>query len=322
MQFSPQSPGPSPAACRTVKKHASRYALSESPVVRRYLSAFRDTTGIILLYIPANIACNEFVQRLKKDALLSMVTQTRRGEVAYIEEMQSLINRVLEGRKPAGKGTVHGFAHFAVPVTFGGSTIGVLIAGPVRQKIPSFSDSHRYGHKIKPERRTTVKSLRGRAATPVLSRSQLKSATMILSMIADWIAGHYWSLTGIEEEPNCVTRARRYIEEHATDDLAVNDVGHYVCLSTDHLGKIFRRHMHITIGQYISAIRTDRAKQMLSSRSCRVIDAAFSAGFQSVAQFNRLFKQYAGVTPTEYRASARALVNSSRKSRTTSPLNE
>ena len=117
-------------------------------------------------------------------------------------------------------------------------------------------------------------------------------------------------------------RARRFIEEHVTDDLAINDVGRHVCLSTDHLGKIFKRHMHMTICQYISAIRTERVKQMLSGQSCRVIDAAFAAGFQSVAQFNRLFKKYAGVTPGAYRVSARSTFDPSRNSRTKNPLIE
>src|SRR2546421_1032087 len=142
MQLLPHNPPSSNGNAPSINQ-ASYLALLRSPILHQYLSAFRDTTGILLRYVPTHIPCNEFIQTLEKDALLLLVMRTRKGETAYINAMQGLISRVLRTRRPARARSVHGLAHFAVPITFGGSTNGILMAGPSRQKIPpSFNGGH------------------------------------------------------------------------------------------------------------------------------------------------------------------------------------
>jgi AraC-like DNA-binding protein len=35
----------------------------------------------------------------------------------------------------------------------------------------------------------------------------------------------------------------------------------------------------------------------------RVTEVAYACGFESIPHFNRVFRQYAGISPTEYRSS-------------------
>jgi AraC-like DNA-binding protein len=43
----------------------------------------------------------------------------------------------------------------------------------------------------------------------------------------------------------------------------------------------------------------------LLQRDLRVSEIAFAVGFQSLSQFNRVFKKQSGKSPTAYRAEAR-----------------
>jgi AraC-like DNA-binding protein len=44
---------------------------------------------------------------------------------------------------------------------------------------------------------------------------------------------------------------------------------------------------------------------LLRNADLRVSEIAFAVGFQSLSQFNRVFKKLAGKSPTQYRAAGR-----------------
>jgi AraC-like DNA-binding protein len=69
---------------------------------------------------------------------------------------------------------------------------------------------------------------------------------------------------------------------------------------------MFKRATGMTFTEYVSRVRVEKAKNLLLNPLSRVSEVAFASGFQSIPHFNRVFKKYAGVSPTEYRAQIRA----------------
>jgi AraC-like DNA-binding protein len=61
----------------------------------------------------------------------------------------------------------------------------------------------------------------------------------------------------------------------------------------------------MTFTEYLSRVRIEKAKSLLGNASARITEAASEAGFESIPHFNRVFRKYAGVCPTQYRASLR-----------------
>ena len=58
----------------------------------------------------------------------------------------------------------------------------------------------------------------------------------------------------------------------------------------------------MTIVEYINVHRIELAKQELKDDpEQKIIDIAYSCGFQSLSQFNRTFQKFAGCSPTKYR---------------------
>ena len=77
----------------------------------------------------------------------------------------------------------------------------------------------------------------------------------------------------------------------------LDDVG----LTQRRMTDIFKQEYGVTPKEYTGLLRLRAAKEILAVSPERVIDAAYKAGFSSLAAFNRFFKQQTGQTPTEYR---------------------
>jgi AraC-like DNA-binding protein len=48
-------------------------------------------------------------------------------------------------------------------------------------------------------------------------------------------------------------------------------------------------------------VRVEKVRNLLLNPHKRVSEAAYEAGFQSLSQFNRVFRRIAGESPTTYR---------------------
>ena len=65
---------------------------------------------------------------------------------------------------------------------------------------------------------------------------------------------------------------------------------------------MFRQNTGDTFTHYLSRRRTDLATELLSGTRMPVTQVALQCGFNSIATFNRVFREIRGCTPTQYRA--------------------
>ena len=79
-------------------------------------------------------------------------------------------------------------------------------------------------------------------------------------------------------------------------------------MSAFYFCKSFRRSTGLTFTDYVARVRVEQAKQLLINPHQRVSEAAYAAGFQSLSQFNRVFRRVAGEPPTAYRARLQPLL--------------
>ena len=56
----------------------------------------------------------------------------------------------------------------------------------------------------------------------------------------------------------------------------------------------------MSFSQYLMLYRLQRARERIIGGD-KMIDAAYSCGFNNIRSFNRMFKKYYHITPTEYR---------------------
>ena len=95
--------------------------------------------------------------------------------------------------------------------------------------------------------------------------------------------------------------ARAYISEHCAERLTLEGVAALSGYSKYHFARVFKLYVGMSFYDYYMRQRVALCRRLLSDPQMRVTDAALRAGFDSIATFNRVFKQYEGVTPSQYR---------------------
>ncbi len=107
---------------------------------------------------------------------------------------------------------------------------------------------------------------------------------------------------GHRAEPRDIWKARRFIEEHANEHLSLGRVASAVGINATHLSEKFKQVTGIKFVDYIARTRFEKARELLENVDLRISEIAFTVGFQSLSQFNRVFKILSGKSPTQYRA--------------------
>lgn len=74
-----------------------------------------------------------------------------------------------------------------------------------------------------------------------------------------------------------------------------------VGIGEHHLSRVINHHFGMSFNELINGYRIEDAKRRLKSETTPITTIAFEVGFNSIASFNRVFKQKVGVSPTEYR---------------------
>jgi AraC-like DNA-binding protein len=108
-----------------------------------------------------------------------------------------------------------------------------------------------------------------------------------------------------EAEPNRIRKARNFIHEHVDEELSLTKVAKAAHTSANYLSEKFKEATGINFVKYVARARYEKAAALLHDADLRVSEIAFATGFQSLSQFNRVFKKFSGKSPTEYRAAAR-----------------
>ena len=104
---------------------------------------------------------------------------------------------------------------------------------------------------------------------------------------------------------NKVRKAIAYIEENYTSDISREGLAASLDINPDHLGKAFKSHTGVKISDYINRLRVQDAGRKLLESDEKIIDIAFSVGFESLSTFNRAFMKEMNITPQAFRKDKR-----------------
>jgi len=100
-------------------------------------------------------------------------------------------------------------------------------------------------------------------------------------------------------------RAMTFVEQHFAEPLAVRQVARIAGFAPAYFGQLFKRRERTTFHLYVRARRIEHAKQLLTGTKLTTERIGQLSGFAERHYFYRAFKLVAGVTPNEYRASAK-----------------
>ncbi|MFV2013449.1 MULTISPECIES: helix-turn-helix domain-containing protein [unclassified Micromonospora] len=94
------------------------------------------------------------------------------------------------------------------------------------------------------------------------------------------------------------------MHERLGEQLTVDEIARAAMFSKFHFTRMFQRVTGVSPGRFLSALRLQRAKELLVSTSMSVVDISVSVGYNSVGTFSSRFSRSVGMSPTAFRQHA------------------
>lgn len=93
----------------------------------------------------------------------------------------------------------------------------------------------------------------------------------------------------------------KYIEGNYDKNITLESVAKTLGFSKFYLSRIFTNKIGYQFNDYVNRLRINAAQKLISETDMLIFNIALECGFESLRNFNRVFKSYTGVTPTEFR---------------------
>lgn len=101
---------------------------------------------------------------------------------------------------------------------------------------------------------------------------------------------------------NLTARALTYVTKHFKEDISLDTAATALGISRFEVSRLFPASINITFIKYVNFLRIAYAKELLETTSFSVLDIALECGYGTLRTFNRVFKEYVGTTPLQYRS--------------------
>ena len=143
----------------------------------------------------------------------------------------------------------------------------------------------------------------------VLALAQAKDfdATVAFLRLLNSMAERDFTILGDVDSGMRQSRSRRvakvmeYTQEHLGETIRLSDVSSLVDMSDSAFSHFFKKHTNLSYITYLNGLRISRACRELESTAMSVSEICWDCGFNNKSNFNRLFLQAKGMTPSAYR---------------------
>lgn len=97
-----------------------------------------------------------------------------------------------------------------------------------------------------------------------------------------------------------------FITENLSRTVTMTEVAQALNYEYHYFSTLFHNSFSMNFKQFLHILRFEQACEMLVKAECTITDVCSECGFASIRNFNRIFREYSGMTPSEYRNSEQA----------------
>ncbi|MBQ9921261.1 MAG: helix-turn-helix transcriptional regulator, partial [Clostridia bacterium] len=95
-------------------------------------------------------------------------------------------------------------------------------------------------------------------------------------------------------------RIIEYVLAHITEEMSMKSVAEDFGYEYHYFSAIFNKCIGMSFKDFLNLCRVERACELLNDASATLTHVALESGFQSIRNFDRVFKKVNGITPKEY----------------------
>ena len=199
-----------------------------------------------------------------------------------------------------------GIIHLAVPVMTAGNHVATIVGGSVRLRMPSPArfacccrhlGLHAGNGRLRQLRRAFF-------STPALTPPELAAAVKLLQTLAQFFGLAFQQpspAAHLNPEPARVASAKQFVHEHMAEPLTTAQAAAAAGVTGSYFCRLFHQSTGQTFHDYVASLRVKAAQAALARTLQPVSEIAFAVGFQSIPDFNRVFKHKTQMAPSHYR---------------------
>ena len=277
--------------------------LLRSRLFRDYESVFTKATGLALALRPLEYWQLEHHAKTNENRFCALLAERRATLAVCLQSHAEIVRHT--GITAHTETCPFGLTETAVPVQLGEETIGFLRIGQVLRRSAIASDQKRAAAKLAQCGIAFTGGIRKAwETTPVIPKDKYGAIVRLLTFFAQQLSTliNQIVLENQNSEPPLVRKAREYIQQHKMEPLSLATVAQASGASVFHFCKVFKKATGLKFTDYVARMRLEDAKTQLLNPNRRISEIAYDVGFQSLTQFNRMFKRIFGQSPTEFRA--------------------
>jgi len=277
--------------------------LLRSRLFRDYENVFTRATGLPLALRPLEYWQLEHHDKTNENHFCALLAKRPATLAVCLQSHAEIIQHT--GVNARTETCPFGLTETAVPVRLGQKTIGFLRIGQVLRRSAIQSDKTRAAAKLKECGVPFTGGIRKAwETTPIIPKDKYSATVRLLTFFAEQLSAliNQIVLEQQNAEPPLVRKAREYIEQHKMEPLSLGAVAQASGASVFHFCKVFKKTTGLKFTDYVARVRLENAKTQLLNPSRRISEIAYDVGFQSLTQFNRMFKRVFGQSPTAFRA--------------------
>jgi len=109
--------------------------------------------------------------------------------------------------------------------------------------------------------------------------------------------GHGRELAGTRRRQSLMLRAKEYLENHFHEPVSLNDIARELRVSPFYLSHVFGRESDFSLFNYLTALRMNRARELLAEGKLNVAETARTVGYDNSQYFAKVFRQHFGHAP-------------------------
>jgi AraC family transcriptional regulator, regulatory protein of adaptative response / methylphosphotriester-DNA alkyltransferase methyltransferase len=109
----------------------------------------------------------------------------------------------------------------------------------------------------------------------------------------------------IRHRTSLYEEATAIVETEFAADLSLDDIARRVASSRRQLQRAYAEIGRTTFREHLTAVRMDKAAEMLAARGLTVREVAHRVGYRQPAQFAKAFRRHHGASPSAFRLRGR-----------------
>ncbi|RAV08307.1 helix-turn-helix domain-containing protein [Paenibacillus contaminans] len=105
----------------------------------------------------------------------------------------------------------------------------------------------------------------------------------------------------VEKRDHIIEFVHDYLKEHYDRDITLDILADKLNITRSYLSTYFKEKTGVYFVDYVNSVRINKAKELLALPDIKIQETAAQVGYQNINSFNRMFKKFTGVTPSEFR---------------------